>query len=74
MTNSAQKYADRLIDTICDCLRRCHAAPNPLECAEKFVTRLRANAAWQQSDADRVERAVMRMVRPPESIELKQRA
>jgi hypothetical protein len=74
MRNAAQKYADRLIDAICECLHRCQGADDKADCAQEFVAQLRANPAWQQCDADRVERAVMRTVRPIEPAEFKQRA
>jgi hypothetical protein len=69
-----KKYAERLIDAICECLNRCQAADDAMECAQEFVAELRADASWRRADADRVERAVMRTVRPIESLDLRQRA
>lgn len=74
MNTPAKNYADRLIDTICECLHRCQAADDAVECAQEFVAQLRADASWHNADADRVERAVMRTVRPIEGLEFKQRA
>jgi hypothetical protein len=67
MTNSAQEYADRLIDTILQCLAECAAADDTGACARDFVTRLRNDPAWHASDTDRVERAVIRAVELGES-------
>jgi hypothetical protein len=74
MNTPASNYADRLIDTICECLDRCQSADDAVECAQDFVAQLRADASWRNADADRVERAVMRTVRPIEGLEFKQRA
>lgn len=74
MNSPEKKYAERLIDAICECLDRCQAADDAIECAQEFVAELRADASWRRADADRVERAVMRTVRPMESFDLRQRA
>ena len=74
MKTPAQNYADRLIDTICECLDRCQEADDAVECAQEFVAQLRADKSWRTADADRVERAVMRTVLPIETLEFKQRA
>jgi hypothetical protein len=74
MTNAAQEYADRLIDTICECLHRCHAADDALDCAQAFVAQLRVDPTWRLSDTDRVERVVMRAVRSSEPGEVRLQA
>lgn len=73
MSTPAKNYAERLIDAICECLNRCQEADDAVECAHEFVAQLRADASWRHADADRVERAVMRKVRPVETFEFKQR-
>jgi hypothetical protein len=73
MSTPAKNYAERLIDAICECLDRCQEADDAVECAQEFVAQLRADASWRHADADRVERAVMRTVRPVETLEFKQR-
>jgi len=62
MTSAAQKYGDRLIDTICDCLAQCSSADDADACAQDFISRLRDDPAWRAGDADRVERVVLRTV------------
>ena len=62
MSNTAQEYADRLIDAILECLAQCAAAEDSGACARNFVSRLRDDPTWHASDADRVERAVVRTV------------
>lgn len=62
MTSPVQTYADRLIDTICECLNQCSAANDAGACAHGFISRLRVDPAWRPEDATRVERVVMRMV------------
>ena len=74
MKTPAQNYADRLMDAICECLDRCQAADDAVECAQEFVAHLRSDASWRGADADRVERAVMRAVRPIETLDFKLRA
>jgi hypothetical protein len=74
MNTTAKKYADRLIDAVCECLDRCQAADDAVECAHEFVAELRADASWRHADADRVERAVMRAVQPIDALDFKQRA
>jgi hypothetical protein len=71
MTSPAQKYADRLIDTIRDCLTECSTADDADACVQQFIARLRDDPTWQASDADRVERVVLRTVNVPEPNGLK---
>lgn len=62
MPDPAQDYADRLLDTICECLTHCSAADDAGACAQEFVSRLRSDPTWCPGDANRIERVVMRMV------------
>lgn len=66
MTGSAQQYADRLIETIRECLDQCSAADDASACAQDFISRLRKDPRWRAGDANRVERVVMRLVEAAE--------
>jgi hypothetical protein len=62
MPSAAQEYADRLIDSIIECLAQCAAAEDTAACARNFVSRLRRDPTWLACDVDRVERSVLREV------------
>jgi hypothetical protein len=63
MSIATQEYADRLIDTISDCLMECLTASNAAAAVRDYIERLRNDPAWLAGDVDRVERVVMRAIR-----------
>jgi hypothetical protein len=55
--------AERINEAVRGCLARCYVSSSPLACLAEYVTQLRSDSTWEDSDVLEVEVAVQRVLK-----------
>jgi hypothetical protein len=57
-----EEAAARINDAIRSCLERCYGDRTPLSTVAKFLSELRRNPAWHETEVEEVQTTVLKML------------